>query len=176
MDMEYAISLYFDEVADERLRSLSGITAEVSGNPYMTDNNIPPHITIAMFTTDNIQPIAVMLHRALSQFRSGRVLLSSVGAFAPHTLFVAPAANPYLLSMSRKAITLLQRKVSLHHLYLPNFWVPHTTVATKLTGAELTRGFAALSAEFAPFEAGVTRLAIGSCEPYADLIVLELSS
>ncbi|MDR2530144.1 MAG: 2'-5' RNA ligase family protein [Oscillospiraceae bacterium] len=170
--MEYALSLYFDEVSEQRLQALNETAARATDNDYMV--NIPPHITIAMFTTDNIQPIAAMMNKSLGGFNSGRVLFSSVGAFPPHTLFLAPAANPYLQSMCRMASTLLARKVSLHHLYLPNFWVPHMTSAMKLTGAELIRGFAALSDAFAQFEANVTRIAVSACEPYEDLIVLDL--
>ena len=45
----YAISLFFDEQSTEKLTSLIKSVAEITDNFYVVKNNIPPHITLAMF-------------------------------------------------------------------------------------------------------------------------------
>jgi hypothetical protein len=47
--MEYAIVLYFDEKTEEIINSLIKKIADKTGNKYMVDNKIPPHITISLF-------------------------------------------------------------------------------------------------------------------------------
>ena len=45
----YAITLYFDEATNTAIRQLTAQLAEVTGNDYMTANNVPPHLTLGMF-------------------------------------------------------------------------------------------------------------------------------
>ncbi|MBR2037332.1 MAG: hypothetical protein IKA09_06330, partial [Lachnospiraceae bacterium] len=42
----YAVVLYFDAVTDRKLKKIIENIALISGNNYMIDVNIPPHITI----------------------------------------------------------------------------------------------------------------------------------
>ena len=42
----YAITLYYDDAANTTIRQLTAQLAEVTGNDYMTVNDVPPHLTL----------------------------------------------------------------------------------------------------------------------------------
>lgn len=42
----YLVSIYFDEKTDNRMRKLIKQVAEKTGNAFMTENHVPPHMTI----------------------------------------------------------------------------------------------------------------------------------
>ena len=47
----YLISIYFDEKTDKQIRRLMSQVAEQTGNTFMQDNHVPPHITVAAIET-----------------------------------------------------------------------------------------------------------------------------
>ena len=48
----YLISLYFDEKIEKTIQQLIDKVAEKSGNKYMIEGRVPPHITISAFETE----------------------------------------------------------------------------------------------------------------------------
>ena len=51
----YLISAYFDEHTTRQLQRFIDAVAQNTGNTYMIDNNVPPHLTISSFETRNPQ-------------------------------------------------------------------------------------------------------------------------
>ena len=49
----YLISIYFDKKTEIRIQSYINDVANVSGNSFMIDNHVPPHITVSAFETLN---------------------------------------------------------------------------------------------------------------------------
>lgn len=47
----YLISIYFDKKTEDRLHLLMQHVAEATGNQFMLDNQVPPHITVASVET-----------------------------------------------------------------------------------------------------------------------------
>ena len=43
----YLISVYFDTAATKRIQTLIEQIAAASGNHYMTDKKVPPHLTLS---------------------------------------------------------------------------------------------------------------------------------
>lgn len=43
----YLVSVYFDKTAEHILQRYINKIAEKTGNSFMTDNNVPPHMTIS---------------------------------------------------------------------------------------------------------------------------------
>ena len=54
----YHISLYFDEKTNKIIQQYINLIAKKSGNTYMLDNQVPPHITLSAFDTQNALFIA----------------------------------------------------------------------------------------------------------------------
>lgn len=43
----YLVSVYFDKTAEHILQRYINKIAEKTGNSFMVDNNVPPHMTIS---------------------------------------------------------------------------------------------------------------------------------
>ena len=56
----YLISLYFDDVTNERIQSYMNQIAKRTGNEVMLADKVPPHITLSAFeTTQESEAVAV---------------------------------------------------------------------------------------------------------------------
>ena len=49
----YLISIYFDEKANRRVQQYIDKVAEKTGNTFMIEGKVPPHITISAFETQD---------------------------------------------------------------------------------------------------------------------------
>lgn len=67
----YLISLYFDENTQDKLKYLMKKVAEKSGNPYMIEANVPPHITIAMFDTKEENKVIELFDTKIHEIGKG---------------------------------------------------------------------------------------------------------
>ena len=47
----YLVSIYFDEKTTSRIQGYITQVAKRSGNPFMIEKNVPPHLTISAFET-----------------------------------------------------------------------------------------------------------------------------
>ena len=47
----YLVSIYFDEKTTSRMQGYITQVAKRSGNPFMIEKNVPPHLTISAFET-----------------------------------------------------------------------------------------------------------------------------
>ena len=47
--LTYAVTLYFDDETSGAIRGLTKELADVTGNTYMIQNDVPPHLTLGMF-------------------------------------------------------------------------------------------------------------------------------
>ena len=62
----YLISAYFDEHVTKGLQRLIDNIAKETGNTYMIENNVPPHLTISSFETrkpDNLKEEFMKLNK-----------------------------------------------------------------------------------------------------------------
>ena len=74
----YLVSLYFDEKSDARIRQYINTVAKRTGNTYMLDGKVPPHITISAFETRNEKQVIDRLNTCMNQQQKGRVQWASV--------------------------------------------------------------------------------------------------
>ena len=83
----YLISIYFDEKTNKNLQRLINRVAEKTGNAFMLDNQVPPHITIAaMETRDEKKAIVAVEAFAIlqNQFVSFEGTVVSIGIAKPN--------------------------------------------------------------------------------------------
>jgi hypothetical protein len=175
--MEYAVTLYFDEISEMNINSLILNIAEKCGNKYMVKNKIPPHITISLFQYDeNIEAIEKIIDKNISMFNKGDISLASIGIFNPSVLFIMPSMNEYLVESNKKIKEILQtnEKIKIDKYYLKNQWVPHISLAVKLNENELTAGIKTLIKDFKTFDGKINRIAFVKCNPYKDIKIWEL--
>lgn len=172
----YLISIYFDEKTDKHIRSLMKQVAKKTGNTYMVDGNVPPHITTAAFETHNIKAATDAIESAAGKLKKFRIIWASVGTFLPHVIFLAPVLGENLHHMAEVTHDALKEVPSIRLLpnYQPFHWMPHTTIAKKLTPEEMRIAFEVLQNSFGKFEGSVTGIGLAKTSPYTDIKTWEL--
>ena len=173
--MEYSLSLSFDKETETRFNDIITRLACSTVNHFMVDNKIPPHVTIAMFNTSEISKAEHAVHSHIQEFAQCELTWASIGTFVPQVLFAAPVVNQQLINACATANSVLEPVAdSMNAYYQVNSWVPHTTLATKLTMEELTCAFEAASRMFTPLRGCANRLVLVECNPYRELHVWQL--
>lgn len=168
----YLISIYFDKKTNKRIQEYMNQVAKKTGNTYMLEGKVPPHITISSFDTKNINQVIPLLERTSSCLQQGTIQWTSVSAFLPYVLYLSPVLNAYLHELSVE-ITSCLRQVDGVHLspyYQPFSWMPHTTIGKKLSKEDMQIAFEILQHQFGPFEGTITQLGLAKTKPYEDII------
>ena len=97
----YLISAYFDEHVAKGLQRLIDNIAKETGNTYMIENNVPPHLTISSFETrkpDNLKEEFMKLNK----IGAGEINIFSIGQFLPYVMYATPVLDEYLMHLSNE--------------------------------------------------------------------------
>lgn len=171
----YLVSLYFDRQTEEVLQKHMKRTAEKTGNFYMLEHQIPPHLTIAACKSGKEEELAGALQACARAWRAGRIDWAAIGSFKPHVLFLMPVLNRYLhelcVSVNAAADKLGDRE---EDRYRPFGWMPHVTMARTLTEQQMLTGFRVLQANFSPFSGMGVRIGLARSSPYQEIRMWEL--
>lgn len=172
----YLVSLYFDEKSDARIRQYINAVAKRTNNTYMTDGNVPPHITISAFETKQEKGAIEKLDEVLKNVRSGKVQWASVGAFFPNVIYISPVLNEYLYQLSVLVYDALDgmEDTIIRKCYQPFCWLPHTTIGKKMSAEEMKTAFAVLQESFGRFSGEGIRIGLAKTNPYEDIVTWEL--
>ena len=92
----YLVSIYFDDKASKTIQGLINKAAYKSGNNFMIDGNVPPHITIASFQTQEERKVIELLNEKIKVIESGMITFASIGVFKSSVIYLAPVLNDYL--------------------------------------------------------------------------------
>lgn len=170
----YLVSIYFDEKTEKRIRGYIERIAEKTGNGFMVDNHVPPHITVAAIETKRRD----LVMQGLEQMdrKAGNIQFVSVGSFVPQVLYLEPVLNQYLHELSEKVAAAVDGipETILSPYYKPFGWLPHCTLGKQLTKQQMMDAFAVMQSSFAPFEGKVTRIGLATTNPHRDIKVWEL--
>lgn len=172
----YLISAYFDEQTNKRTQRYIGKIAEKTGNTFMTENQVPPHLTISSVearTGEVLVPYVESLESVLVQ---GNIQFMSVGMFFPYVMYLAPVLNAYLQEMAEQIYqsVLSVPEVSVSRFYQPMQWMPHITLGKKLTKEQMRIAFEIMQEGFAPFDGTVTGIGLAKTNPHEDILRIEL--
>lgn len=172
----YLVSLYFDEKSDARIRQYINTVAKRTGNTYMQDGNVPPHITISAFETRNEKQVIDRLNTCMNQQQKGWVQWASVGAFFPNVIYISPVLNVYLHELSVSVYDAVKgvEDTIIHKCYQPFCWLPHTSISKKLSAEEMKAAFAVMQESFGMFSGEGIRIGLAKTNPYEDLVTWEL--
>ncbi len=182
----YLVSIYFDDKTSKWIQGYINNVASKTGNGFMVDNNVPPHITIGAFEvvnnsfkndkTEQIEKVIKVLDSISGQFERGKLTWVSVAAFFPSVIYIAPVLNEYLYNMASLVNNCIKdiEDVEVNKLYRPFNWIPHTTVAKKLSKEEMQIGFKVLQNSFGVFSGEVVKIGVAKTNPYEDIISWDL--
>lgn len=167
----YLVSIYFDEKTNNRMQSYIKQVAKRSGNTFMTENKVPPHLTISAFEARDEKAVLALLEKKKEMLQGGELTWCSVGAFFPHVIYAALVLNEYLQSLSEKLYELLIEidGINIHRCYRPMQWFPHTTIGKKLSREEMLAAFQVMQEQFGMFSGSAVRIGLARTNPYEEL-------
>lgn len=169
--MQYLVSIYFDDKTDKLFCKYMKEVADCCGNTYMPDHRVPPHITILAFEADEEESVIKSLEECVARLQSGQLQWVSVGAFSSGVLYLAPVLNEYLHRMMEEVYSSVKglKDVRISPFYQPFQWLPHTTIAKKLTVRQMQEGFALLQPIFHRWEGKVVKIGLATKNPYQEI-------
>ncbi len=174
----YLISLYFDQQTNRKIQNDINKIAEQTGNTFMTDNNVPPHLTISAIEARSGGELIPYMDNLRESLQSGSVQIVSVGALFPYVLYMTPVLNAYLQEMSQTIYNVFCDipEVSVSRFYQPMQWLPHITLGKKLTKEQMGLAFQIMQERFSPFEGKVVEMGLAKTNPHEDIWNMQLPS
>ncbi len=172
----YLISVYFDEKTDAKLQNIIDKVAQKTGNTFMLDNHVPPHITVAAVETKCEEKLLARMDSLVEEIKTGSIKFVSLGCFSTQVVYVQPVLNEYLHNLS----VLLSQEVGqieetiCSPYYQPFSWLPHCTIAKQLSKEQQLQTFEVLQNSFAPIDGKVVRIGVAKTNPHKDIKVWEL--
>ncbi len=172
----YLISIYFDDKTNKRIQKLINQVATKTGNTFMLDGNVPPHITVSAFEALEEEQVIEVLSDMATKLKKDTLQWVSVGQFFPYVLYITPVLNEYLHDMSAQISTALSQidGVKISPYYQPFQWLPHSTIGKTLTKEEMKVAFEVMQNSFGMFEGEVVRIGLAKPNPHRDIMSWEL--
>ena len=172
----YLVSIYFDEKTNQRIKEYMKQVAAKTGNSFMLDGNVPPHITVGAFETKNEVEVISVLEKTLQEQKLGSVQLVSVGMFQTSSIFLSAVYSEYLHEMCKNICAALENvdNTILRNNYRPFQWMPHVTIGKTLSKEQQKLAFEVLQNCFGTMEATVTQIGLAKTNPYKDIFCLPI--
>lgn len=178
--MGYAVELYFDPDSDLAVRRIWSGIADAFGLSTMLANGGRPHVSLAVYSNDFDHRSFLQELPAFSKSLAPlEVQLGSVGTFPTKegVVFLAPVVTSELLTVHERFHTAFSRYGSCSSAhYLPGNWVPHGTVATDLTGAEIGQVATHCWEHFRPIRGWFREIGLVEFRPVRELATFKLGS
>lgn len=174
----YLVSLYFDGDTSRKIQKLIDKAAAKSGNSFMIDGNVPPHITIAAFHCNDERKVIEALDKRINDINIGTITFASIGVFKSSVIYISPVLNEYLhnLSVSIHEELTLMENISISKFYMPFQWLPHATIGKKLNNEQLVTAFQELVKEFYIFNGKVTKIGLSKTNPIEEIYLWNLDT
>ena len=174
----YLISIYFDEETNRKIKGYINAVAKHTGNTYMLDGEVPPHITMSSVEAqlEKEEEIIRQLESCAKELEKGKIQWVSVGTFLPYVIYLTPVLSEYLHGISAIVYENLAEieGISISKYYRPFQWLPHATIGKKLSQEEMRKAFEVMQNQFAPFWGTVTKIGLAKTNPYRDIVTYEL--
>lgn len=173
----YLISVYFDDKSNKIISNYINKIAQKTGNTFMTDNDVPPHLTIMSVEAREEKKLTEVMEQLERSLTKGQIQLVSVGVLLPYVLYAAPVLNLYLEDMIEQVHDMVKHipEVRMSRYYQPMKWLPHITLGKKLSKEQMQEAFSVMQELFAPMEVTVAEIGLAKTNPHQDLIRVELN-
>ena len=168
----YLISVYFDQRTTKILQKYIDRIARETGNTFMTQNHVPPHMTISAIEARNVDVLVPAMKALQGKIECGSVQFVSVGQLLPYVCYATPVLNRYLQELSARINEAVQDipDTSVSRFYQPMSWLPHVTLGKTLDKEQMRAAFCVLQESFSPFEGKVTELGLAKVNPHEDVV------
>lgn len=168
----YLISTYFDDRSNQILQRYIERIAVETKNRFMTEHNVPPHMTISSIEAKNVELLKPYFSSLQKKTICGEIQFVSVGQLLPYVFYVTPVMNDYLWNLSRQIYDTFHEipDISISKYYQPSSWLPHVTLGKCLTKQQMQIAFALMQDQFVPFTAHITEIGLSKVNPLEDVM------
>ncbi|MCL2135974.1 MAG: hypothetical protein FWH40_00375 [Coriobacteriia bacterium] len=171
--MDYTLMLCFEEAVESEFKSIVESIAQSGLSSYLVDVGVPPHLSLACFSTEDIEPIIDEMDKQTTMLKTGSIAWPALGFFTPHTLFAAAVLNEYLLNACIWANSIVEpfSTAGENGFYLPYNWIPHTSLAMQLDDDRLQKATAIAMRQFSFIRGKSNRLKLVAYKytPYQEI-------
>lgn len=196
----YLITAYFDEKTNRKLQQLIDGIAKSSGNNFMLEHNVPPHLTISAFETRNPDKLVSVMNSLCSSLYHGEVQFVSVGFFLPYVMYATPVLDDYLHNLAVEVYNSFDQMgssynellkedfskgclnnenahfdVNVNKYYNPSKWFPHVTLGKTLNEEQIRAAFSYVQNHFVPFTGEIVELGLAKTNPHEDIVRVSLN-
>lgn len=172
----YLISIYFDKQTNKTLQWYIDKIAEKTGNHFMIENRVPPHMTIAAIEARNVDVLKPEFETLNGKLYSGSMKVVSVGQLFPYVMYATPVLNQELFELSEEVYgtfcNIPETKMS--EYYRPFSWLPHITLGKTLDKVQMQKAFQAMQESFVPFTAQFDEIGMAKVNPHEDVARFKL--
>ena len=175
--MGYAVQLYFDAKLEASLtRTRSALTA-AGVTPTLERLGDRPHVSLAVLEDVPVQPCIAAIEGFAETHRPFPASFAAFGAFptAQGVVYLTPTPTVALLEAQRRMHRLLSELgAKVHEHYLPESWIPHSTVGFELSAAEVAIALSWLHGNFKPLAGTYSSIGVIEFLPVKRLAAFEL--
>lgn len=169
----YAVSLHFSQDVNEIISDAVSTIAGMTGDDFIIQNKVPPHVTIGAFhgMKENEERLMQIVEAFSNTQRSGVVRFTELGSFNGKVLFLKPEKDAYLSEINKALhnVVLPEFEKGENGYYLPEVWVPHATLATRLHQSQLDTAMEIAGKISLPLEAAISNIGVYQCAPFLEL-------
>ena len=167
----YLISIYFDKKTNKILQWYIDKIAEKTGNHFMIENRVPPHMTIAAIEARNVDVLKPAFETLNGKLYSGSMKVVSVGQLFPYVMYATPVLNQELFELSEEVYSTFFDipEIKMSEYYKPFSWLPHITLGKTLDKVQMQKAFQAMQESFVPFTAQFDEIGISKVNPHEDV-------
>lgn len=167
--MILAIIGLFDSKLTEEIHGLQKALVDAGVSDHTFQSAIGPHVTFLGFETDSAEAAIACAARVCGGYEGRQFysLISSYGIFPfeKKVVFALPVLTEDWIQLHRQLVfACLEEKEAVETFHLPGKWVPHITLASRLTSNEVLCANELLLRKFAGYQGKMDRLAVIDCE------------
>ena len=196
----YLITAYFDDATNRKLQQLIDGIAKSSGNNFMPEHNVPPHLTISAFETKRPDGLILVMESLRGTIHLGEVQFVSIGVFLPYVMYTTPVLDDYLHNMAVEVYNSINQisgndnevskvdvskdgldnghdssTVNVNKYYNPSKWFPHVTLGKTLDKEQIRVAFSYIQNHFVPFTGEIVELGLARTNPHEDIVRVGLN-
>lgn len=159
----YGVIALFDEQTEQIIRNIWDELKEMSISFYADEVvNRKPHITLASYNHFNVADFIKHMDEFYHDVPEMEISFRSIGSFLKSgALYFTPIVTRELMEFHSNHHTFFKQfKDDSESLYLPDRWIPHCTIANRLSPEKLAEGFHYCSRRNDAINGRITEVAI----------------
>jgi len=169
----FLITAYFDEATTHKLQDLIDEVSAVTGNYFMQENHIPPHLTLCQLQTrSGGEILAEALNNAFPEISdSVPVSFLSFEDGIPKNVYTKAGKTAEIEAIIAKINKGLSSvpDIKISPFYQPQNIYPHVTLGKRLSQEQQKKLMEIFQKQFRPFSGTITEIGLSCGKPPVDL-------